>query len=174
MLLARVLDLSRKVGFMLLLLFAFVSSAAFARGVTVCVDGEVISLDVAPAMRHGWIFVPLRGIFEKMGALVVFNPATRKVFARKGGRTVELKVGEPKAKINGRAYLMIVPAIELSGRTLVPLRFVSEALGASVNWNSSSATVFVNTTGTQAIPEIKEIEVENLDSDSKDDSEKSP
>lgn len=174
MLLARIFDVSRRVGFLLFLLIAFTPSAGFARGVTVCVNGEVISLDVAPAMRHGWIFVPLRGIFEKMGALVVFNPVTRTVFARKGGRTVELKVGNDKAKINGRTYLMIVPAIELSGRTLVPLRFVSEALGAGVNWDSSSATVFVNTTGAQAIPQIKEIEVENLDPDGKDDSKESP
>lgn len=166
--------MSRRVGFLFLFLVAFVPAAGFARNVTVCVNGETVSLDVAPAMRQGWIFVPLRGIFEKMGAVVIFNPVTRTVFARKGGRTVELKVGKDRAKINGRVYLMIVPAIELSGRTLVPLRFVSEALGASVDWNPSSAAVYVNTTGNQAIPQIKEVEVEKVDPDSKNDSEESP
>jgi iron complex transport system substrate-binding protein len=157
--------------FFFLLLMLPMASPAWGRNVTVVVNGETVGLDVPPVMRHGWIFVPLRGIFEKMGASVVFNRATRTVFARKGGQTVELKVGQEKARINGRNYLMIVPAIEISGRTLVPLRFVGEALGASVNWDSTTATVEVNASDSREVPQVREIRIDNFDPDSREDQE---
>jgi len=103
--------------------------------ITVRVDGTPIKFDVPPQMSGGTVFVPLRGVFEKMGARVDFNKATGVVKAWRKQTTVELKVGDRLSKVNGNTVFMLQPAFSKDGRTLVPLRFLGESLGAQVAWD---------------------------------------
>jgi hypothetical protein len=98
-----------------------------------------------PVSINGRVFVPLRGVFERMGAFVEWNPGTQSVTATRQNSTVKLQVGSNNAWVDGSTVMMDAPARLMSGRTMVPLRFLSEALGASVNWYAATQTVAINT-----------------------------
>jgi len=110
-------------------------------------DGRTLQFDQPAMMQDGRVMVPLRGIFESLGADVVFDRASRRIKASKGDRVVELALGSREAMINGQMTYLDVPASSIGGRTMVPLRFVSEALGADVRWSSVTRTVALGSSG---------------------------
>ncbi len=120
--------------------------------VRVYVDGQQIGFDVPPMIAAGRVLVPLRGVFERLGAIVTWDPGTQTVLAARGDTEIALRIGDPLARINGQRTPMDVPALVVSGRTMVPLRFVSQALGAQVTWDASTATVQVTSQGAYGAP----------------------
>jgi hypothetical protein len=90
------------------------------------------------------VLVPLRGVLEQMGARVDWNPSTQTVSAWRGKSRVKLAIGQNTAAVNGQPVNLDVPAQILNGSTMVPLRFVGEALGANVHWDNSSDTVTIS------------------------------
>ncbi|RYG26601.1 hypothetical protein EON82_02620 [bacterium] len=115
--------------------------------VKVTVDGERIDFKGAPPQAQGSrIMVPLRGIFEHMGASLNWNQQTRTVTARRGESTVVVTVGKSDATINGKAATVETPPIVAQGRVMVPLRFLAQALGAQVEWLGADRTVAITTT----------------------------
>ncbi len=122
--------------------------------VKVFVDGQLISFDVPPMIQSGRVLVPLRGVFERLGAVVAWDPATQTVLAARADTEVALQIGNPQARINGQVAMMDVPAMVVSGRTLVPLRFVSQVLGSQVSWDAATATVQIISQGGVAPPAL--------------------
>ncbi|MGH2398592.1 MAG: copper amine oxidase N-terminal domain-containing protein, partial [bacterium] len=121
-----------------------VSLPASGQGaVRVFVDGDQVAFDQPPVIQGSRVLVPLRGIFEQMGATVEWRPATRTVLAASGSTLVELMIGSRIARVNGNPVTLDVPAMIIGGRTLVPLRFISESLGANVQWDAASRTVLI-------------------------------
>jgi len=125
------------------LLFALSSACFAAGGIGVTVNGNALTLDQPPVSIGGRVLVPLRGIFESLGASVSWNAASQSIDARRGTTVVHLTLNSSSAIVNGSAVALDVPAQAINGRTLVPLRFVSETLGASVTWDAASRTVAV-------------------------------
>ena len=124
------------------------AASANAQGISVTVDGEVVSfVGQSPIEQNGSVLVPLRGVFEKLGASVAYNGATKTILAVKGATSVSLQIGSTGASVNGVAKTLTSPAQAINGTTLVPLRFVSEALGAAVKWSGPSRTVIISTNG---------------------------
>jgi hypothetical protein len=116
-----------------------------AAGITVSLDGEIVPLIDPPILEQGRVLVPLRSIFEKMGATVNWNGTLKQVEVVKGSREIYLPVEGRQAFINGVAYeIDVLPRLE-KGRTFVPLRFISQALGARVNWDNLNQHVSVTT-----------------------------
>lgn len=119
---------------------------ALAQDISVTVnDSPVPFAGQGPVQRAGSVLVPLRGVFEKLGASVQYDSATKTILAVKGPTTVSLRLGQSQALVNGVAQGLSTPAQAVFGTTLVPLRFVSEALGAQVEWDAPSRTVRVQT-----------------------------
>lgn len=117
-----------------------------AQGVVrVFVDGDRVAFDQPPIVLESRILVPLRGVFEKMGATVTWENDTRTVLAVRGNTVVELVIGRRSAQVNNRTLPLDVPAMIVGGRTLVPLRFISESMGASVEWQDATRTVLIST-----------------------------
>lgn len=116
---------------------------------TVTVDQRPMAFDQPPIMQGGRVLVPLRGIFENLGADVVYLAPTRSIKATRGSTQVELTLGSRSALIDGQTRYLDVPATSYSGRTLVPLRFISEALGAEVDWQAATRTVAITSSTTQ-------------------------
>ncbi|MCE1247498.1 MAG: copper amine oxidase N-terminal domain-containing protein [Firmicutes bacterium] len=127
----------------------FTAGAAFA-GPTprVIVNGRTINLDAPPVERNGMLFVPLRGIFENLGAKVSFDKGTGKISAYRGKNSVQLFVGNSQAKVNGFTSHIMVAPFENNGRAYVPLRFVSEAMGCEVNWHPPTGVATITTVAT--------------------------
>ena len=121
--------------------------------IRVLLDGKPLSFDTAPINDGGRILVPMRHIFEALGATVDWDPTSRTATAIRNDRTVRLQIGAREAFINDRAYKLDVPGKIVRGRTLVPLRFVGEAFGADVQWNGGTHTVII-TSPTDVIEDI--------------------
>jgi hypothetical protein len=88
-----------------------------------------------PIRREGTILVPLRGVFEKLGASVQYQASTKTIVAVRGETTITLRVGDANGFVNGFPRPLSVPAEVVNGATLVPLRFIAEAFGGKVAWD---------------------------------------
>lgn len=117
--------------------------AQAAAPIKIYIDGSELYVDQAPVMRGGRVLVPMRAIFEALDASVSWNPKTQTVVATKDGTSVTLKIGSTTAKINDKTVILDVPALTINGRTVVPVRFASTALGQEVVWDAASQSVFV-------------------------------
>jgi hypothetical protein len=113
--------------------------------VSVTVNGQPANLNPPPTERAGRVFVPLRGVFEQLGATVVYANGTINATGR--GHTVSLKIGSQQAIVDGQQQTVDVAPFIIGASTYVPLRFVSQALGASVNYDGANNIVAINTNG---------------------------
>jgi Copper amine oxidase N-terminal domain len=120
--------------------------------VHVFVDGQPVAFDVPPQIDNGRVLVPLRGVFQQMGATVAWDDQSQTVLAQRGATSVQLTIGNTQAMVDGRPVMMDVPAMLVGDRTMVPLRFVSQALGANVDWNAANSTVTIAAAGATVPP----------------------
>jgi len=106
--------------------------------IRVVVDGhEILFDDVPPYINPetGSTLVPVRKLFNAVGIPVIWNPDARTVTAQKGQTTIVMTIDSAIAQVGDRQVTMAQPATIKDGRTLIPLRFVSENLGLHVDWN---------------------------------------
>jgi len=85
--------------------------------------------------------VPLRAIFEALGATVDWDGATQTVTAKKDSDVIKLQIGSNEMTVNGKTVTLEVPAQLINGRTMVPVRAIAEAFGAEVYWDAATRTV---------------------------------
>jgi len=107
------------------------------------VDGNPKKIDAKPYISNGRTFVPLRIIAEGFGAEVIWVPETKGINITLGERVISMQIGSTKAIINNKVVNLDAPPEIKDGRTFVPIRFVSEALGATVDWNEKTRTVMI-------------------------------
>ncbi|BCM91249.1 hypothetical protein IAD21_03115 [Abditibacteriota bacterium] len=101
----------------------------------VTVNGKAVSFGyVQPTIKEGTLLVPMRPLFEALGATVTFGDDHKVILATRGGDEIKMQLGSTSAYVNGQFKPLDVPAQSLLGTTLVPLRFVSEAFGAQINF----------------------------------------
>ena len=117
-------------------------------GVIVVLDGKTLAFEVAPQIINSRTMVPLRAIFEAMGAKVEWDGATQTVTATKDSTVVILKIGSTSPTVNGKVVAIDQPGVIVNGRTLAPLRFVAEAFGGEVMWDGATQTVSITMPGT--------------------------
>src|SRR5690606_17634015 len=113
--------------------------------IKVIIDGELQQFEQPPFVVNGTTLVPMRAIFERLGANVEWNQAQRSVKATKGNTTIQLAIGSNMASKNGENVKLDVAAQTKNNHTMVPLRFISEALGANVMWDGKTSTVTITT-----------------------------
>lgn len=126
---------------------SYLTDSSVNSSIHVVYNGKRISFGATgqnPVIENGRTLVPLRAIFETMGATVGWNDATRTVTATRGSDTIQLTLGDKTLYKNGKAVMtMDVPAKSLNGRTVVPARAVAEAFGAQVGWINSARIVTI-------------------------------
>ena len=116
-------------------------------GIRVLIDGQPVVFDVPPRMIDGRVMVPMRAIFEAMGAEVDFDSGTQTITAHiVCGCEIIMRVGSTSIIMNGQALqpMDVAPSI-IDGRTLVPLRFVAQTLNSEVVWDGANSTALINT-----------------------------
>jgi len=114
---------------------------------TVQVNGQALRTSVPPVQMNGRTLVPMRDIFQALGATVQWHQANQDITATRGGTNIWLQLGNRVAMVNGQRRTLDQAPLIYRGSTLVPLRFVSEALGANVNWNNQLQMVSIDTGG---------------------------
>ncbi len=144
--------MGKKAGIFLIiaLIFAFGISAAggASEKVSVYVDGKEIKPDVPAMMIEGTTMLPFRAILNSLGVAdkqISWKNSSQSVQIKTDKTYIFLAVGVEGAIVNqGMVNLPAAPMI-VDGRVLVPLRFISEALGARVNWDGAANTVTIDT-----------------------------
>lgn len=108
------------------------------------VDGNITSLDVPPVLKNGRTMVPVRFIGEAFGADFAWDEKTRKVTYTLEDLTIQLYIGKKSATVNGIAAVLEAEPEIVNGRTMVPLRFIGQYMGASFDWDGQqqTATIF--------------------------------
>lgn len=105
------------------------------------VDGQTLNMDTAPVVREGRTMLPIKYVADALGAALTWDGTTQKVTIEKGDTTIELWIGRNTARVNGADQMIdpdnpnVRPFLAPPGRTMLPLRFISENLGCTVEWN---------------------------------------
>lgn len=112
------------------------------------VNGKASRLEVAPFVEGGRTLVPLRFLGEQLDAVFRWDPKEKEITFVRGAVTIKIRLGEDEARIQlkgaaPRVVALDVPAKVVEGRTVVPLRFVSDNLGAVVRWNPDDRSIIV-------------------------------
>lgn len=136
-------------------IFAFGAIAMAADpGAVVKVNGKAVTFPgTGPQTVTGRMMVPVRGVFEAIGAYVEYNPVHHRVKARRANESIELKLGDKVANRNGAEIELDVAPLNINGRMMVPLRFIAESLGADVQFTKATNTVDIFTT--EDLPGVK-------------------
>lgn len=123
-----------------------VHTMAEENSIMVILDGNQLEFDVEPMLIGGRTMVPLRAIFEALGATVSWDEATRTVTAYNEAYYVNATMDNQEMYVNGQARRMDIAPMIVNGRTLVPVRFIAEAFNCKVDWNGASKTVSISST----------------------------
>lgn len=141
---------------MALVLIAVPVYGAEDRPIRVMVDGAELAFDVDPVIENDRTLVPMRLIFEALGAKVDWDEATRTALAVKGDVKISITIDSAELMKNSKAVALDAPARLIGGRTLVPVRAVSEGMGAKVDWDEASRMVQIVTSEEPSQPEKPE------------------
>ena len=130
------------------------------------IDGTNVYCDIPPIITGGRTLVPARAFFEKLGARVMWDEGTRRVGISNGDYSITLEIDSKKVMINGEFAELDVPAKIITdasgaGRTVIPVRFVSEHLGYNVDWDEKTYSVYI--TKEMNIPKITAIKAGSKD-----------
>lgn len=107
------------------------------------INGNSIPLAVAPQIVKGSTVVPLRLIGDAFGCKIDWDQSNKKITIRRNELEIILFVGSNESQINGIARKLTSPPIIISGKTMVPIRFIAEAFGAEVNYNSKTGEILI-------------------------------
>jgi murein tripeptide amidase MpaA len=115
--------------------------------ITVYINGKLFSYDENAYMKDNRTFVPVRGVFEELDATVNYNASTGVIKATRWDRTVTFKIGSTSATVvtdQGTSTVTFDTAPQISdGRTMVPIRFVANALNAETKWDNATYTASI-------------------------------
>ena len=112
--------------------------------IQVYVENQKIQFDSQPVIQGGRTLVPLRAIFEALGADVKWDGTTRSVIAQKNGTTIKLVIDQRQASVNQKNISLDTAPSIIQGRTMVPLRFIGEAFGNKVDFHHEGNIAIVD------------------------------
>lgn len=113
--------------------------------IQVKINNELVQFDVKPTTINNRVLVPVRAIFENLGLQVEWDETTKTVIGQKEDLIIKLPIGDTTATINGTKIQLDVPAVIINERTLVPVRFIAESIGAEVKWDDKNQVVLIST-----------------------------
>lgn len=108
--------------------------------------------DVRPQIENGNTLIPLRFVTDKLAGKLTLSG--KNISIEKGDRLIAMTIGGKTATVNGETVTLDTPSVAVDGRTLVPLRFVSEALGEPVKWDSVNQYIWI---GSTEVPKLEDV-----------------
>ncbi|OON96081.1 MAG: hypothetical protein ATN36_06495 [Epulopiscium sp. Nele67-Bin005] len=125
-----------------LLLVSSLASPVY--GINLIVNSEVVESTQSPVQQNGTTLVPARIVSEQLGANVSWDSSSNTTTITKGNTTIKLTLNSTQATVNGQATTLSTAPIAVNGTTMIPVRFVSEALNVPIDWDATSQTVLIN------------------------------
>ncbi len=111
--------------------------------VYVKLNGNILGFDTPPVIEDERTLIHIRFLFEQMGATVDWNGDTQTATISQDNTAVTFSIDDTEADVNGRTVTMDVPARLINGKTMVPLRFLSEELGYNVEWDTDTRIITI-------------------------------
>ena len=131
----------------IVLIFTFLTAGlvfAEEKPITVLIDGQQVEFDAQPVMKNDRVMVPMRKVFEKLGAEVLWDPFFERVIVNYNeDDQIIMYINYEEIFRNGVQMKVDAAPFISEGRTYVPLRFISESLGMSVEWSDAAQTVYI-------------------------------
>ena len=152
--------MKKRLGAILLASCVLCTSVVTTRAETLLIDGQQIEYSLSPISLYvnnkpietktmnpiqleGRVLVPAREVFEAMGANVTWDNTLKKVTIKYKSKIIILTMNQAEATINGAPVSMDVPGKIINNKVMIPIRFVSEAMGLHVRWDSSNRAVWI-------------------------------
>ena len=129
---------------MVMSLGSFSVSAATSSDIDVCLNGQYLEFDVQPTVMSNRVMVPMRKIFESLGASVTWDNNTKKITAIRNGANIVMQLDNNVMYVNNNPITLDVPPTAINGRTLVPVRAIAEAFDSRVLWDAEDETVVIS------------------------------
>ncbi|MEG6570640.1 copper amine oxidase N-terminal domain-containing protein [Thermoanaerobacterium thermosaccharolyticum] len=107
-------------------------------------NGREIKFDIPSVVKSGTTLIPVRAVVESLGANVNWDAATNTVTITKGDTTIVFDLNSSKVYVNGSEVTLSMPAMEISNRTFVPIRFIAETLGVNINYDDKTGNVDID------------------------------
>lgn len=127
-------------------LLATLATGAIAQNIRIFINDErLLFVGASPKLVNGHLMVPMRGVLERLGATVKFDDATKLITAVKDKTEIKVLMGTDVAQINGEDSQMDISARMIGGSAFIPLRFLSEALGADVFYDGQAQAIHIST-----------------------------
>ncbi|MCF6097346.1 phosphodiester glycosidase family protein [Thermovorax subterraneus] len=111
--------------------------------IRVYINGKEMKFETLPIVINGRAFIPMRDIFESLGAVVSWDGKKKEITARRGQVEIKLRIGDYNSTVNGTPIKIDAAPFIYKEKTMVPLRFVSEALGEKVEWDQVSRSIYI-------------------------------
>lgn len=118
-----------------------------SRGITVLLNGQNIRFDTNPVIKNDTTLVGFRAILEALGAEVSWNGEAQTVTAKKDDISIILKINSTTATVNGEEKTLLTAPEIINDSTMIPVRFISEQLGMSVDWDEAARRVSITSKG---------------------------
>ena len=115
-----------------------------SKDIRLIINQKQVEPTVAPVISNNTTLVPIRIISEELGSRVNWDNTKKRVTIQKGKDVIELYIGSKTAYVNGKAVTLLTAPIIKQGTTLVPIRFISEQLGAYVEWDHTEKIIMIN------------------------------
>ncbi len=106
-------------------------------------NNKILGFENVPVIENGNTLVPIRFLFEQMGADVDWEQSTQTATISQNNTTISFDINNPVARVNGKNATMNIPAQLINGKTMVPVRFLSEELGYTVNWDGDKRIITI-------------------------------
>ncbi|MCK8489200.1 copper amine oxidase N-terminal domain-containing protein [Paenibacillus sp. MBLB2552] len=121
--------------------------------IEVLIDARRVAFpDVRPQIKNGSTLIPLRFVTDKLGGKLTLTG--KNIAIEKGDREIAMTIGGKTATVNGETVTLDTPSVAVNGRTLVPLRFVSQALGETVKWDGVNQYIWI---GSTEVPKLEDV-----------------
>lgn len=130
-----------------MLLGAATAPSVLSAAPSVVVNDRLLTTKPAPLVQQGRVLLPIRAIFQALGAHVDYDGAHHAVAAKRGAHEIYLPIGATFAFVDGKRIALDVGSFVRDGHTFVPLRFVAQSLGASVVYVASANVVMIRSNG---------------------------
>jgi hypothetical protein len=117
----------------------------YAREASVYVryEGKTLGFETPPVIEDDRTLIPIRFLFEQMGASVTWDQETQSATVTQNGTAVTFRINDTEADVNGQTVSMDVPAQLINDKTMVPVRFLSEQLGYNVSWDGENRIITI-------------------------------
>lgn len=114
------------------------------KDIKLVINSELLECEDLPVIENNRVLLPMRIIFESLGAKVIWNDKSKLAVILENGNKIEVNMNENRSEINGQIIELDTQIKIINGRIMVPISFIKQTVSTNVEWDSKYNTVFIN------------------------------